>query len=78
MTRDAVSSSSIKSIGHDGDTLEVEFHSGKVYRYAGVSATDAAALIGAKSIGKHFGAHVRGKFDHTLVAGTEAVNADRR
>jgi hypothetical protein len=60
-----------------GDALEVEFHSGKVYRYAGVSASDAAALMGAPSIGKHFGQHVRGKFDHTLVAENEEASAGR-
>lgn len=67
MTRQAVVSSSLKSIGHDGDVLEVEFHSGKVYRYSGVAREHFDALIGAESIGKHFGEHVRGKYEHQLV-----------
>lgn len=78
MTRAPVASSSIKSVGHDGETLEVEFHSGKVYRYAGVSRAAHDALLGAPSIGKHFGQHVRGKFDHTLVAETDEASAARR
>lgn len=67
MTREPVESSSLKSIGHDGDTLEVEFHSGKVYQHAGFSTDDHAALMGAESIGRHYNAHVKGKFAHTLI-----------
>lgn len=67
MTRTPVTSSMVKSVGHDGDALDVEFHNGKVYRYAGVSAEDHQALLGAASFGKHFGEHIRGKFEHTLL-----------
>ena len=68
MTRAPVTSSTISSIGHDPatQTLEVEFKSGKVYRYQDVSAEKHAELLGAESIGKHFGAHI--KPNHTCTA----------
>ena len=41
-------SSTIKSVGHDAGTnhLDVEFHSGAVYRYANVPADVHAKLLG--------------------------------
>jgi hypothetical protein len=62
MIRQPVTSSFISSIGHDGGVLEVEFTNGKVFRYAGVSPETYQALVTAPSIGRHFGAHIRGKF----------------
>lgn len=68
MERTAVKSTSIKSVGHDPatNTLEVEFSSGKVYRYANVPAEKHAELLAAESIGKHFGKSIRP--NHTAVA----------
>jgi hypothetical protein len=67
MTRHPVVSTNIRSIGYDRDTrvMEIEFvGSGKpaIYRYSNVSAGDHIMLVTAKSIGKHFGAHIKGKF----------------
>lgn len=64
-----VASSMFDSIGHDPstNTLAVKMKNGKVYHYAGVSAEQHAALINAESMGKHFGAHIRGKFDHAAI-----------
>lgn len=76
MQRHAVKSGAIVAIGHDGTDLEVEFVSGRVYRYAGVSPKDLEALLGATSIGKHFGEHIRGKFDHALVPPPEPTTED--
>lgn len=45
-----VQSSAVKAIGHQGDTLYVEFASG-VYALEGVSAEQFDALFTAKSIG---------------------------
>lgn len=61
MDRKPVKSSTIKSIGYHLETrvLEVEFLSGKVYRYADVSPEKHAEFIAAESIGKHFGKHIR-------------------
>ncbi|HLX18408.1 MAG TPA: KTSC domain-containing protein [Bradyrhizobium sp.] len=62
-----VSSSQISRIGYEiaTKTLAVEFHPrkdetvGAVYHYDNVSAEDHAALMSAKSIGSHFGKHIR-------------------
>lgn len=61
MFREPVSSSSIASIGFDDDseTLEVEFVSGSVYRYRGVSQAVFDAFRTAPSKGTYFNAHIR-------------------
>lgn len=61
--RTAVKSSTIASIGHDPHhrVLAVEFKNGGVYHYHGVSAADHQALVGAPSIGAHFGKHFKGR-----------------
>lgn len=61
-----VTSSNIASIGysHLTKTLEVQFKgSGAVYSYTGVPQEAFDALMSAESIGKHFGAQIRGKFE---------------
>lgn len=62
MDRQAVQSSTIKSVGYDeaDKVLEVEFHSGGVYTYANVEPKAHAALMGAPSVGKHFHQNIRG------------------
>lgn len=69
IARRPVTSSAIRSIGHDPDTntLAVEMTNGTLYHYADVEPHHFDALMGAESIGKHFGAHVRGKFTHTRI-----------
>jgi hypothetical protein len=54
--RQPVQSSNLKSVGHDprSNQLEVEFHSGKVFRYSDVNVDEYAAMLGAQSIGSHF------------------------
>lgn len=61
-----VKSSQIESVAHDPDAkvLEIKFKSGAHYEYQGVSSADHQALMDAESVGKHFGAHIRGKFPH--------------
>lgn len=56
MQRLPVKSSNIKSIGHDPETnkLHVEFNSGKVFEYDGVTAEDHSSLMACESIGKGF------------------------
>lgn len=58
-----VTSSNIKAIGHDPETKEihVQFHSGATHAYEDCCGETYAKLIGAKSIGSHFHAHVRSK-----------------
>jgi hypothetical protein len=61
MFREPVSSSSIASIGFDDDseTLEIEFVSGTVYRYLGVSQDVFEAFRTAPSKGTFFNAHIK-------------------
>lgn len=65
-----VSSSSISAIGHDPDTetLHVEFHSGKVYRYEGINREAYERFRNAPSIGAHFGRHIRPLFDGRAIS----------
>ena len=42
--------------------LEVEFHSGEIYRYFDVPAGLVLELLEARSIGRFFNAHIRSKF----------------
>lgn len=62
MTRQAVTSSNVKSIGYADGVLHVEFKSGAVHAYYDVPADAHAALIAAPSIGKHYATFIRGKF----------------
>jgi KTSC domain len=56
-----VNSSSIASIGYNPDeqTMHVEFSSGKIYEYEGVDHDTHSKLLGAASVGAHFGKHIR-------------------
>jgi hypothetical protein len=64
MERIPVSSSNIRSIGYEPDsmTLEVEFNSGAVYQYQGVPQSEFDALMGAGSKGAHFNAHIKNRY----------------
>lgn len=67
MTRTPVTSSAIKSVGHDPETLtmEVEFHNGKTYTYKNVPEEAHADFISSMSIGKHFNNHIQGRYERT-------------
>ena len=70
MNMEAVKSSTIESIGYDGDTktLRIKFKSGATYDYADVPYETHADLMSAPSIGKHFHSMIRlGPFKHTIV-----------
>jgi len=62
--RQVIPSSSLRSIGYDRATatLEVEFTSGGIYRYADVPAGVWSAFRQAVSKGKFFQDHVRDRF----------------
>lgn len=64
MERVPVSSSNIRSVGYDAEsmTLEIEFNTGKVYQYQGVAQGDYDALMNAGSIGTHFNANIKTRF----------------
>lgn len=61
-----VESSQIASAGFDAgtQTLALQFKSGgPVYHYSGFTQEQYDAFLKAESKGKHFGAHIKGKFD---------------
>ena len=66
MTRTPVTSSQLKSVGHDPATnkMHIEFKNGVVYEYDGVSTADHQALVGAASVGQHFNKHVKYGFTY--------------
>jgi len=71
MERFAVNSSNLASIGYDEEqsTLEVEFNSGYVYLYYGVSQHHFAALMSSRSVGKYFDRTIRkGRFRYRQVS----------
>lgn len=67
MTMHPVESSNIKAIGYDSatKTLRVQFTGSGTYDFSDVSPSKHAALMKAKSKGKHFAAHIRHDHDFT-------------
>lgn len=61
MLREPVSSTSIAAIGYDDDSevLEVEFVSGSIYRYRGVSQDMFEDFRQAPSKGAFFNQHIK-------------------
>lgn len=62
--RIAVESSSIASIGYEPETatLIVEFRTGALYEYPGVSPEIHHAFLAAESKGAHFNRFIKGRF----------------
>lgn len=48
----SVSSSNIKSVAHEGETMQVTFVHGGTYQYSGVDKDTFNGLLSAPSIGK--------------------------
>jgi hypothetical protein len=71
MNMKKVKSFTIDSVGHNPDTntLRVRFLNGVEYDYANVNAEQHAAFIGAESVGSHFHANIKGKFEHSKLGG---------
>ena len=61
MRRIPVESDALTSVGYDEAvaTVEVEFTTGRVYRYFGVPARRHRALMAAASHGGYFNQHIR-------------------
>lgn len=64
MRRKRVSSSMIASIGYAARsrTLEIEFVSGRIYRYFDVERDTHDALLKAPSMGTFFNAHIKDEY----------------
>lgn len=62
--REPVESSVLASAGYDAQRrmLEIEFHSGAIYRYLDVPEDIFRKLLAAESKGQFFGAKIRNKF----------------
>ncbi len=69
--RQSVKSRILRSVGYDESTkiLEIEFHTGLVYQYAGVPAKVYTDLMRSGEIGKYFSEKVRPRF-HTKQVST--------
>jgi hypothetical protein len=61
MERQPVTSSNLRSVGYDPDsrTLEIEFQTGRVWRYAGVPPSVYSTLMAADSKGSYFNSLIR-------------------
>jgi hypothetical protein len=61
MRRISVVSSNLASVGYESGsgTLEVQFHSGAIYQYAGVPESVYSGLMGAASTGGYLDAFVK-------------------
>lgn len=83
MQRHPVKSSQLKSVGYDPETqtLEIEFNSGGIYRYANVTPEMHKGLMEGDSIGKFFHAFIRSNpeghpFTKLEAQGDEAKKAE--
>lgn len=65
MERIAVESSSVRSVGYNAATfeLEVEFHSGRSYRYLKVPIAVYRLLLQAPSIGEFVNKQIKPRFE---------------
>jgi hypothetical protein len=69
MDRRPVRSSNIHSVGYDlaSRTLEVEFHSGGLYRYSGVPEIIYQGFMRAASKGSYFHDHIKDRYPNRQV-----------
>jgi hypothetical protein len=68
-----VKSSNVAAVGHEGETLEVQFNNGTRYRYAGVPRETFDALIGAESVGRFFNTEIKPNFQFERVDEKDAA-----
>jgi hypothetical protein len=75
-TMHGVESSNIKSVGYDDstNTLHVEFKGSGHYTYPGVPRGTFEEMLAAESVGKYFGANIKGKFDHEKIEKEDTQN----
>lgn len=62
-----VSSTDISSIGYEGTTLHIRFHSGGLYAYYNVSPKVYSGLMNAGSKGRYFHANIKGRYGDTKI-----------
>ncbi|MFC8230657.1 KTSC domain-containing protein [Streptomyces sp. NPDC057287] len=71
MLHEPVQSTNVRSVGYSESdrVLEVAFHSGRLYRYDGVSADVHAALMAAPSKGRHLARFIVDQFPYRQISG---------
>lgn len=71
LQRQPVRSSNVASVGYDPTSrvLEVEFHSGGVYRYLNVPEGAYQALLSAPSVGSYLNAKIKDRYRFRKIAG---------
>lgn len=62
-----VSSSDISSIGYEGSTLHIRFHSGGLYAYYNVPLSVYNGLMSAGSKGRYFHENIKGRYGDTRI-----------
>lgn len=69
MNRQNVQSSNLRSVGYDAKNqlLEIQFHSGGVYRYFGVPESVYQGLLQAQSKGSYFGNRIRDVYKYKRI-----------
>lgn len=70
MKRQEVVSSNLRSVGYDEATrtLEIEFRSGRVYRYIEVPRDVYEELMSADSLGRYFNKYIREAYPYSRAA----------
>ena len=71
MERTPVNSSVIAAISYDPstNTLEIEFRTGRTYRFFMVPQTEYAALLQSDSIGRYFNQKIRNRYPTEEIEG---------
>jgi len=66
MRRSNVTSNAFRTVGYDPATrtLEIEFHNGRRYAYAGVSTHTHMRMVNADSVGDFFHKTIKNKFKY--------------
>ncbi|MEM2161095.1 MAG: KTSC domain-containing protein [Candidatus Nitrosotenuis sp.] len=69
MNRIPVQSSNLRSVGYDPNTrtLEIEFHSGGIYQYSGISQQMYEGLMSAPSKGSYFAQHIKNNYGYRKI-----------
>lgn len=63
MLKTTIQSTNIKTAAWENETLTIEFHNGRTYRYLKVPVTIYNGLIEAPSAGRYLNTQVIGKFE---------------
>lgn len=68
MFRNFVQSSNLRSVGYERGTLEIEFRSGGLYQFYGVSEIEYKNLLNASSLGQYFHYKIKDKYTYRKIS----------